>query len=251
MAMATVPPGPQRQQAELLHDLMAGGLRELRAMGATLIGGHSIEGPTIAIGYSMLAEASSAPPRTKGRLRPGDCLVLTKPLGSGILLAAHPQARCRAEWFGPLLELLVTSNQPAAQLADEFDIAAMTDVTGFGLAGHLMEMLAASNLSAELDLSAIPLLPGVEPLVRAGIESTLAPANRVAENSIEVSAAQRQDVRYAAMFDPQTSGGLLLAVAQEDAAALLARLSGVSQQPCAQIGRIVPLRTATAQIHIA
>jgi selenide,water dikinase len=101
-----------------------------------------------------------------------------------------------------------------------------------------------------LSLDRITLLPGVEPLVRAGVESTLAPANREVERSIEVSAILRQDPRYAALFDPQTSGGLLLAVPEQDVPAVLRRLSELSNQPCAEIGCVKALETAAPQIHI-
>ena len=178
MAMATLPLGPPRAQEQLLYELLAGGLHELRQAGATLVGGHTIEGPGVTIGFSLLGDAGAERPQLKSGLRTGDLLVLTKPLGSGILLAAHMQARCRAAWMDALIPVLLASNQPAAEVASRFDIAGTTDVTGFGLAGHLLEMLRASQAAAELRLDALPLLPGVAELVAEGIESTLAPANR-------------------------------------------------------------------------
>jgi selenide,water dikinase len=224
-----------------MYELLAGGVRELNAMGATLVGGHSIEGPQTTIGFSMLAEAGSAPPRVKGALQEGDVLVLTKPLGSGVLLAAHMQARCRAEWLEALVDVLVTSNRQAAAVAQEFEVRAITDITGFGLAGHLLEMLVASQAGAELELSSIPLLPGVEPLITAGIESTLAPANRQAEAAMSAAVPQQQLAQYAALFDPQTSGGLLLGVPEQQVTALLKRLADVGIERAAIIGRVIPL----------
>jgi selenide,water dikinase len=188
----------------------------------------------------MLAAAGSRPPRTKSRLRGGDQLILTKPLGSGILLAAHQRADCRAAWYQSLVETLLASNQQPAVVADSFDVSAMTDVTGFGLAGHLLEMLAASRLSAEVQLDAVPLLPGVETLIRQGVESTLAPANREAEAMIEVAAIARQQPAYAALFDPQTSGGLLLAVAESQAAEFIDRLLQQTGRRAAIIGHVLP-----------
>lgn len=276
LASVTIPVGTPRQQEQLLYELLAGALQELRAMGATLIGGHTIEGPQLTIGFTMLAE-QTAPPRTKGQLRVGDYLVLTKPLGTGVLLAAHSQARCRAAWFQSLVQMMLVSNQPAASLCNEFDIRGLTDVSGFGLAGHLLEMLRASHVAAELSLSAIPILGGVFELLAEGIESTLAPANRDAEADIERSEAngsfageeeqlrgsifqteRTESARFekpgyenkksfshaplprdATLFDPQTCGGLLMSVPAQHVEAVLSRLSQHSIVPAAVIGRVV------------
>ena len=249
LALATVPVGPALKQEELLYELLAGGIEEFRRMGATLVGGHTIEGPQTTIGYSMLADAGSGRPRTKAGLRPGDQLVLTKPLGTGILLAAQMQARCRAAWYQPLIELLTESNQAAAEAAGAFDVQGMTDVTGFGLAGHLLEMLNASNVAVELSLDDVPLLPGVSELIAEGVESTLAPANRL--NELEIDAGpKRLGPRYAALFDPQTSGGLLLGVSPDQLDSLLARLSSSSPFPPAVIGRVVPFNSDGPRIRL-
>lgn len=249
MAIATLPPGPQPMQQQLLYELLAGGLHELKAAGATLIGGHTIEGPQLSIGYSVLADGGHTQARLKGGLRAGDTLLLTRPLGSGILLAAHMRAMCRAEWIEPLLAAMLTSNRAAAALADEFDIQGITDITGFGLAGHLLEMLEASNLAAELHLADVPLLPGVEPLVSAGIASTLAPANRAAEAQIQATPAQQQTPHYAALFDPQTSGGLLLGVPSVHVQSVLARLADQGT-PAAVIGRACAGSPGTPPIRL-
>ncbi|MEX2122053.1 MAG: selenide, water dikinase SelD [Pirellulales bacterium] len=254
LTMATVPVGRPRQQEQLLYELLHGGLEELRRAGATLIGGHTIEGPAVTIGFTLLADAGREKPTLKSGLRPGDRLVLTKPLGSGILLAAQMQARCRAAWMDPLIEVLLQSNQRPAALAHEFEVDAITDVTGFGLAGHLLEMLRAGDVAAELDLSRIPLLDGVAELLAEGIESTLAPANRSVENEIDnrrwnetrmpgpASDGQPRlaplAAAYQALFDPQTSGGLLLGVAERRLEALLARLAG-ERIAASPIGRVL------------
>jgi selenide,water dikinase len=165
--------------------------------------------------------------------------VLTKPLGSGILLAAHMQGRCEARWMDALLPAMLLSNQPAAALVGEFDIGGVTDVTGFGLAGHLLEMLRASNVGCELWLDSIPLLPGVRELASGGLESTLASANRAAEAEIRIRETQRISPAYAALFDPQTGGGLLLGVREDDVEGLLQRLHQQSDVPAKVIGEIV------------
>jgi selenide,water dikinase len=250
LALATIPLGPPRKQEQLLYELLAGGLLEFRRMGATLIGGHTIEGPQTTIGYAMLADAGTRPPLGKAGLRPGDTLILTKPLGSGVLLAAHMQARCTAAWMSALRRVLLASNQPPAEAARQFDVRAMTDVTGFGLAGHLLEMLRAGDVAAELDLAALPLLPGAEELAASGWESTLAPANRSAEADIDAPYALQRLPRYALLFDPQTSGGLLLGVRPEHADALLRRLGELSDVPCAIIGQVTEAHEGQPRLRV-
>ena len=201
--------------------------------------------------FTMLASQGPGAPLTKAGLRVGDRLILTKPLGTGVLLAAHMQARCEARWMDTLLPTMLLSNQPAAQLVNGFDILGLTDVTGFGLAGHLLEMLRASNASAELLLDQIPLLAGVGELVSEGIESTLGPANRAVEANIRVTERQRRDSRYASLFDPQTSGGLLLGVRESQVDAVLSRLAELSDVPAAVIGDVVESVDREPSIKIA
>ena len=218
LALAAIEPGPLNQQEQTLYELLAGAVEEFDKMGVSLVGGHTIESPQPLIGFSLFGGAGDRP-RVKGALLGGEYLVLTKPLGSGILLAAHMRAQCRAEWCGALLASMLQSNQPAAELADQFVVHGMTDVTGFGMAGHLLEMLRAAEVCAELRLDRIELLPGVADLIDAGIESTLVPANRTAEADMNVPETLRHLASYAALFDPQTSGGLLLGIAETDAEA--------------------------------
>lgn len=223
LAMVTLPVASARQQEELLYQLLAGSLRELHAMGATLVGGHTIEGPQLTAGFTLLASQTAEPPRSRGRLRAGDLLVLTKALGTGVLLAAHMRAQCRASWFTALVQSMLRSNATAAHELDRFDVSGLTDVTGFGLGGHLREMLEASGVSARLDASALPLLPGVADLLQRGVESTLAPANRQRTGPLS-PAMLDEDARVRALFDPQTCGGLLIGVAPDDAVGLVAAL---------------------------
>jgi selenide,water dikinase len=252
LAMATVPVGPERQQEQLLFELLSGGLHEFRQAGATLAGGHTIEGEQLTVGYTLLADSGLRGPRLKSGLRPGDKLVLTKPLGSGILLAAHMRAACQAPWMQSLIAAMLASNRAAAELVEEFDVGGMTDVTGFGLAGHLLEMLRASGVAVNINLSSLPLLPGVAELVAEGVESTLAPANRAAEADIDrdraaVSAASPS---YAALFDPQTSGGLLLGLRENEADRYLSRLSEISDIPCAVIGVVAERNPSTPAVRV-
>jgi selenide,water dikinase len=257
LALATIPVGDPRKQEDLLFELLSGSLREFRAMGATLVGGHTIEGPSITLGFAMLGGSDESPPTLKSQLVTGDLLVLTKPLGTGILLAAHMQARLKAEWMDGLQSVLLTSNQRPAELAREMGVRGMTDVTGFGLAGHLLEMLSASGLSAELWLETLPLLPGTEELIRDGVESTLAPANRAALAEMDVPMELQRLPTYAALFDPQTSGGLLVAVAADRADDYVSRFAAAGLPPARVVGQVgrggrgPRLKLAARRVHRA
>ncbi len=248
LALVTVPVGSPRRQEQVLYEVLSGSMYEFNRMGCSLAGGHTIEGPTLTIGFTVLADQGDAPPRAKGQIRVGDKLVLTKPLGSGILLAGHMQAECHGEWLAELLEVMLLSNQPAATLLESFDIAGLTDITGFGLAGHLLEMLKPAKVSARLDLDSIPLLSGTKSLLQQGIESTLSPANRDAETSIQISESRRGQPEYAAIFDPQTCGGLLLGVRPEDVESVLEQLRAQSGVPAAVIGEVVEESTGESRL---
>ena len=185
----------------------------------------------------------------KSLVRAGDKLVLTKPLGSGILLAAHMQAMCKADWMAELNETMLLSNQLAASLIDRFDIAGLTDVTGFGLAGHLIEMLKPSKLSAKLSMDATPLIAGTAEMLASGIESTLAPANKDNEAFVRCPESLRSRPEFAALFDPQTCGGLLLGVAESHVPELLRELQSQSNVRAAVVGEVVA-GTGQTQIEI-
>ena len=211
---------------------MTGAVEELAKMGATIVGGHSIEGPRLLAGFTVMGN-QVVDIKTKGQLQTGDQLILSKPLGSGILLAAWMQCLLQGNHFPALVDSMLLSNQIALDLAKRSDITAMTDVTGFGLAGHLKEMLVASNKSATLDLSAIPLLAGTQEMLDQNIESTLAPENRLNLSSINFAGVDVGDPSVASLFDPQTGGGLLFGVKAKAAEEVLSFMNdGGFEQAC-------------------
>lgn len=248
VALLTLPLGPARQQEQILFEVLSGALHEFRAMGVSLVGGHTIEGPTLTIGFTVLADPAASP-HAKANFRAGDRLVLTKPLGTGVLLAGHMRALCRATWFESLVRTMLGDNRLAARLFGQHEIHGATDVTGFGLAGHLIEILQASGLDATLALDALPLLPGFAELVDLGVESTLAPANREVERWITASESVRRSAAYAALFDPQTCGGLLLGVPESEVVAIIRTLAsrGVAAAP---IGCLHPAECSVPGIRL-
>ncbi|MCA8927173.1 MAG: selenide, water dikinase SelD [Alphaproteobacteria bacterium] len=226
LAQVTVPFAvPGVQEADLLQ-VLAGACVAIRGAGAALIGGHSAEGPELALGLTVNGFAAPDALWRKSGARAGDALVLTKPLGTGVLLAADMQGQARSAWIEAALAGMVQSNRAAVPVLRAHGARAVTDVTGFGLAGHLQEMTAASGVSASVRLAAVPCLPGAAESLAAGIESTLAPANRTA-------------VPHAPplLLDPQTSGGLLAAVPAEQAPACVAALHAAGYAAAAVIGQ--------------
>ena len=211
LAMVQLPLGHPRAQRQVMRELMAGAVEELNRAGAVIVGGHSIEGPRLIAGFTVLGNQLSDP-KTKGMLKPGDQLVLTKPIGSGVLLAALMQGKLQAKDHQPMMESMLKSNQVALKLMDKFGILAMTDVTGFGLAGHAAEMLKASKCSATIRMDDVPRLQGCQELIEAGIQSTLAPENRIAAAKVQLQLNDIDAPRYASLFDPQTCGGLLFGI---------------------------------------
>lgn len=209
LAMVQLPLGHPRAQRQVMRELMAGAVEELNRAGAVIVGGHTIEGPRLIAGFTVLGNQLSDP-KTKGMLKPGDQLILTKPIGSGVLLAALMQGKLHAKDYQPMIKSMLKSNQVALKLIEKFGILAMTDVTGFGLAGHAAEMLKASQCSATIRMDDVPRLQGCQELIEAGVESTLAPENRFAAAKVKLSVPESP--KYASLFDPQTCGGLLLGI---------------------------------------
>jgi selenide,water dikinase len=220
LAMVQLPLGHPRGQKEVMRELMAGSVEELRKMDATIVGGHSIEGPRLLAGFTVLGRQLTDP-MTKGMLKPGDNLVLSKALGTGVALAALMQCQLPGPCYVPLVESMLKSNQIALRLITEGLVSGITDVTGFGLAGHLAEMLDSSNLSAQIHMSDIPLLNGCQQLIDQGIESTLTPDNRVVASKVELQVDDVGSHRHAALFDPQTCGGLLMGVGDSNLESVL------------------------------
>jgi selenide,water dikinase len=223
LAQVTLPPlGPELQE-RMLAEIMEAAAETFREAGADVVGGHSTEGAELTIGFTVTGTATRVV--GKGGARVGDALILTKPLGSGTILAAEmslarlPSRMMGEVWTTCVEQMLRPQGSASAILAPVAH--AMTDVTGFGLAGHLLEMLKDSETAAKLCLSAIPLMPGAAELAAAGHGSSLQPAN-LAAVSWQMTAPQ--DPRALLLTDPQTCGGLLAAVPLEQAETLVRAL---------------------------
>jgi len=234
LATAVVPQGAADKVEEMLFQLLAGARACLDREGVALVGGHSGEGE-LALGFAVTGEVAADRILRKGGLKPGDTFVLTRPLGTGILFAAAMRAKARASWIEAAVTAMRQSNSDAAAILVAHGAHAMTDVTGFGLVGHLGEMLAATGVEAALDLETLPLYDGALALARAGIASTLLPEN------LSLAGLFRQDVDVATraiLFDPQTSGGLLAGIPAERADACVAALRAAGHAHAVVIGHV-------------
>ncbi len=218
LAVAAVPYGPSAKMRADLSAMLLGATQVFHEDGCTLVGGHSGEAEEAALGFAVSGLAEPEMLTRKSGLRPGDALILTKPIGTGIVLAGHMRGLTRASWLAAAVASMRVTNAAAARILREHGVTACTDVTGFGLAGHLAEMTRASGVAATLWRDSVPVLPGALELAAQGIESTLAPDNARAVPNLSTEPRER------VLIDPQTSGGLLGGVPADRADACLRAL---------------------------
>ncbi len=230
---------------DVLGDVLRGGADIAREAGAFVLGGHSVDDPEPKYGMVVIGEVHPDRIVTLARAQPGDVLVLTKPIGTGVLTTALKRDLVSAADISEAVRSMATLNAGAARamLEDGASPAiaphAATDVTGFGLLGHLNNMLVASGVSAEIDAPAVPLLPNAEALVEQGAIPGGTRRNREAlAAKVRFDAAVPEAIRVL-LFDAQTSGGLLIAVPEGHVAQLLTALKKEKTPAAARIGRIV------------
>lgn len=250
LSNVVIPEGPNKPQQATLVELLAGAKREFDVMGAAIVGGHTIEGPRLEIGFTVIGNAIGDNLLQKQNLKVGDGLYMTKPLGIGVLLAAHMRGRCSAEIYSGLVNAMLERQHQYAALSINSGVTAGTDITGFGLAGHLLEMLEASNTAASLQLSDIPVLAGAAEAITAGVHSSLAPSNRLAVAKIDASSAVRQDPCFDLLFDPQTCGGLLIGMTDANAEKLDAFIDDTNLRPLVKIGTVEPPQRGSRPLSV-
>lgn len=236
IALSTVilPRMSDPMQAETLREITAGALSILGPLGAELVGGHTTLGSELTLGFTVTGLVNQA--LTIGGARPGDALILTRPIGSGVLLAAEMQGQASGADVATLLARMAQPQDHAAQVLAK-TATAMTDVTGFGLIGHLARMAAASGVGAVLNREDVPVYSGAEQLAAFGVRSSLYPSNKA--QLPEVSDATPKDQL---LFDPQTCGGLLASVPADQVAAVLAQIEGA-----VVIGEITEIKAITVR----
>ena len=250
LSIVTIPYGLEAKVEDTLAQLMAGGLTVLNEAGAALVGGHTSEGRELSLGFAVNGLIDRERILRKGGMRAGDRIVLTKPIGTGTLFAADMRHRAKGRWIAAALEGMVQSNREGAACLFAHGATACTDVTGFGVLGHLVEMTKPSGVDVELDLGAVPLLDGALETVTEGIFSSLQPQNLRLRRAIRNGAAAAEDPRTPLLFDPQTAGGLMASVPKERAVDCVDALRGLGYDRAAVIGTVLPLSNRLEPITI-
>lgn len=248
--IAVLPYGNERSTEESLFQLLAGAVKTLHAHQTDLIGGHTLEDEQFALGMTVNGILHGYPPWRKQGLQPGDRLILTKPLGSGMILASLMRQKSQSRWIAEAVRQMLRSNASAVSILRQHKVAGVTDCTGFGLIGHLAEMMEGSSIDAVLEIGKIPLLDGAVECARNGIFSSLYPQNRQQNAIIANDADFQTDPRYHALFDPQTSGGLLFGVAAAKAENCLQQLRQAGWKHAQIIGRISPKTARQPQLTL-
>ncbi len=223
----------------ILRQIIQGGIDKLKEAEVVLIGGHSVEDKELKYGLSVTGFIHPSRVLAKRNLRPGNRLVLTKPLGTGIVNTAIKANMAPAKLIDKVTRLMAVLNRNAAGIMTDFDISACTDVTGFGLLGHLAEMVCGSGMSIQVDSGQVPVIAEALEFASMGLIPAGAHKNREFRQEMiafgETVPRALQDV----LFDPQTSGGLLISVSGNQVTALVAALKDAGAGDAAQIGEII------------
>jgi selenide, water dikinase len=241
---------PEKADLEILEQILAGGLSKMIEAGCTVIGGHSIRDEETKFGYSVTGLIDPKKVLANAGAKPGDVLIFTKALGTGVISTAIKKGKAQQEWIDAAVQSMTTLNKRAAEVIqqDRFRIHAMTDITGFGLIGHVREMALASNVSLRLNAESIPLIPGALECVRAGyIPGGLNNNRDFAECMVEYESSMRDEVK-ALLFDPQTAGGLLISVAADSSQSLLRELQS-AEVSAHRIGEVVESEKPLIRIY--
>lgn len=209
---------------EALTDILRGGLDAAKLANCQIIGGHTVKDTEIKYGLSVVGVAKDNEIKTNAAAKPGDLLVLTKPIGSGLIIAGCKQKKIPADRLPSVVQKMAELNDKAARAMVEFDCSAATDITGFGLAGHAWEMAAASKVGIKLFTKHIPYFPAALGAIDAGVKSAIKLAGAGSPEPKVEFHRQVSDSWQALLLDPQTSGGLLISIHPDRAEELLRRL---------------------------
>ncbi len=246
LALVTVPYGTDAKQEETLYQLLSGAMKAIAQSKTFLVGGHTTEGAELSLGFACNGWINPEQIWRKSGMALGQSLILTKALGTGSLFAADMQKQAKGRWIESAVESMLLSNQAAADCLRKYDATACTDVTGFGLAGHLLEMISASNVNVSLNINALELLPGVGNTLRNGLVSSLHERNKQSAISrIQTHSIHSSSPAFQVLFDPQTSGGLLASVPTEQVEPCLNALRQLGYTSSQAIGKVVSYRAAT------
>ncbi|MGF1458925.1 MAG: selenide, water dikinase SelD [Leptolyngbyaceae cyanobacterium] len=236
LAIATLPHATPDKQAETLFQLLSGVQKTLVGAQVALVGGHTTEGEQVALGLACNGVVAETGILRKGGMQVGDALILTQPLGTGTLFAADMQKQAKGRWIEAAIAHMIQPSAMAMQCLRQFGVTACTDITGFGLLGHLLELVQASQVAVALDLQALPLLEGAFETLQQGIVSSLQSHNQQAAQALQHAASYANRPDYPILFDPQTAGGLLASIPPTEAEACVAQLRSLGYKTATGIG---------------
>ena len=228
---------PEKGDIEVLEQILQGGLSKMIEANCTVVGGHSIRDPEIKFGYAVTGTINPKRVMANSGAKPGDCLVLTKALGTGVISTAIKKGQAAPEWIAAASESMTTLNKTAAEIALKYDVHAITDITGFGLIGHARELALASEVSLEIISREIRILPGALESIRAGYIPGGLKANREFAECVVESDGSVSDELWNLIFDPQTAGGLLISVGAADCEKMLDELRA-ARLPAGCVGHV-------------
>lgn len=238
-AMNVVAFPSKQMDISVLREILKGALSKMKEAGVTLVGGHSIEDQEIKFGLSVCGIIHPDKVVTNRGSKPGDELILTKPLGTGIINTAMKGELASQETIDKVQKVMVALNRAAAEAMIEVEVNACTDVTGFGLIGHLCEMVCGLPISAEVEISSVPIFPEALDFAHMGLVPAGTYNNRSFREGMVIARSQLSQEMLNLLFDPQTSGGLLISVPSGKRELLLAKLKEWRVDAAAVIGRIV------------
>lgn len=238
MAIATIPYGIEAQIEDQLYQTMSGVLEVLNECNAALVGGHSSEGLELSFGLSVTGFIDRKQLMRKSGMQIGDVLILTKALGTGTLFAADMRRKAKGRWIDSALQSMLLSNQAAGLCLHRHGATACTDVTGFGLIGHLAEMTRSSDKNVELKLDSLPVMNGALEMISNGIYSSLQSQNEKSVRIIKDSDKWSKHRNYPLLFDPQTSGGLLASIPAKTANTCLEELHDLGYPASVIVGEV-------------
>lgn len=232
-------------EPEVLHQIILGALDKITEAGAVLAGGHSVEDEEPKFGLAVTGTVHPKKFWSNSGAQAGDVLILTKPVGSGVLFNANLKNWVSAEAMDECISIISTLNKVAAETMADFDIHAATDVTGFGLAGHGYEMAKGSGVCLEIEVKKIPIMKEALEMYKKGMSTGVNKVNRELVSSVTRFQLDLPDWHQEIVFDPQTSGGLLVSVPAEQSEKLVQSLIDKGVSSAAIIGRVIECEQKT------
>ncbi len=241
---------PDKADLEILERILAGGLSKMIEAGCTVIGGHSIRDQETKFGYAVTGLVHPNKILANGGAQPGDALILTKPLGTGVISTAIKNGKAEPAWIDAAVQSMTKLNKQAAELigSREYRVHGMTDVTGFGLIGHAREMALASNVTLRILSKDIAILPGALECIRSGQVPGGLKANREFAECVVGYESAISDELKTLLFDPQTAGGLLISIAEGDCEQLVVEMQA-SGIPARSIGKVTESQKPLIRIY--